>query len=156
MVVSTETRNWWTKPRAVILALAAAFALIVMLAANIDEIEEWLGASEPVPPSLSLRIGKVTRIDRNNVTAVLSYDKSGAARLHACRFWMDVGDLQTAGELPEFDIPRGPSGRQLPVIFGLGVVRAQHAKAATVTMSCDTVSSAAVTLDLRETVADKP
>jgi len=156
MAEALETRNWWTKPQAVLPTLAVAFAVVVPLAVDIDEVEEWLGASEPVPLSLSLQIGKVTRIDRNNVVAVLSYNKVGSARLRNCRFWMDAGDLQTPGEIPEFKIARGSSAKDLNVAFGLGVIRAQLAPDATITLSCDKASSAAVPLNLRDVMADKP
>jgi hypothetical protein len=155
MAEALHTQNWWTKPQGVLLTLAVALALVLALAINIDEIEDWFGATEPAPVSLSLHLGKVTRIDHNSIAVALSYNKSGSARLKNCKFWMDAGELQTPGEIAEFKLARGDVAKELPVTFRLGVLRAQISPDATLTLSCDKASSAAMPLDLR-TIADKP
>lgn len=156
MAEALQTQHWWTKPQGVLLTLAVALALVLALAINIDEIEDWFGATEPAPVSLSLQLGKVARVDRNNIVVALSYNKLGSARLQNCKFWMDAGELQTSGEIPEFKLARGEVAKALPVTFRLGVLRAQISPDVTVTLSCDKASSAAVTLSVRDVASDKP
>src|ERR1700743_3993340 len=104
MAEAIGAQNRWTKPQTVFALLAVSLALIFTLAANIDEIEDWLGATDPVPPSLTLKLGTAARTDRNNIVVALSYSKIGAARLQACRFWMDAGDLSLPGGIPAFKL----------------------------------------------------
>jgi hypothetical protein len=156
MAEALQSQKWWTRPQAVLVTLAVTLALVLALAINIDEIEDWFGATERVPVSLSLQLGKVTRVDRNNIAVALSYNKLGSARLQNCKFWMDAGELQTSGEMPEFKLARGDVAKALPVTFRLGVLRAQLSPDVTVTLSCDKASSAAATLSVRDVAADKP
>ena len=123
MTEAIGEQSWWTKPQAVFAMLAGSLALIVTLAANIDEIEDLFVKTDEVPLSLTLKFGDAARIDRNNLTVSLSYSKIGSAHLQGCRFWMDAGDLRLPGAIPEFTLARGPSAKDQTIGFGLGVQR---------------------------------
>ena len=155
MAEAIGAQRWWTKPQAVFAMLAVSLAFILALASNIDEVEDLFGATDPVPLSLTLKLGNAARTDRNNIVVSLSYSKIGSAHLLGCKFWMDAGDLQLPGEIPEFKLAHGPSAKELSVAFGLGVLRAQKFPDVTITLSCDKASSAAVPLNVQALAAGK-
>jgi len=138
--------------------LAAALVVVITLAANIETVKKWLGASEPAPEplSVSLHVRRVTRIDIHSVTAELSYKKVGADALEDCKFWMDAGTLQLGGKVPTFTLGRGPSAKDLNVVFDLGILRAQLSPTVSIMMSCDEASSEPVRLDVRNIATSHP
>jgi hypothetical protein len=135
----------WAKPAAVLVAVAAFLALVTALAANTDTIEGWLGLRDNAPDSVSFQIGKFVRLDDTHVVVAISYKKVGPSPLHDCKFWMDSGQLQLFGEVPELQMPTGPSNKDLQIPFRLGARWAHDFPDASLTLSCD---KAAVTMPL--------
>jgi hypothetical protein len=149
MAEAVERPYAWVRPVAVVVAIVAFLAFVTALAADVDLIEDWLGVRDGTPVSVSLQIGKVVRPDGSGVVVTISYKKLGPRRLRDCKFWMDTGQLQLAGETPLFDVPRGPSTRDLQVPFRVGALWANDFPDATVTLSCDKTSSLAMPVSLK-------
>lgn len=146
----------WTKPILVLAGIAAFLASMTAVAANIDEIEDWLGVRDATPVSLSLQAGKLTRPNDDGVIASLSYEKAGPVALHDCKFWMDTGRLQVLGATPNFEMPAGPSSKALRVSFQVSQPWALDFPNASVMLECDKASSAAVPLSLNDLPVGKP
>jgi hypothetical protein len=151
-------QSWWIRPQVVFLTLAIALVVVMTLAANIETVRGWLGASDtmPAPRMLTLQVGKMTRIDMHSVTAELSYKKVGADALEDCRFWMDAGTLQLPAKIPTFTLARGSSDKDLTTVFDLGVLRAKLSPTVSIMMSCDAASSEPVRLDVRKIATSQP
>lgn len=144
----------WAKPAGVLVAVAAFLALVTALAANTDAIEGWLGLHDNAPDSVSLQIGKLERLDDTHVVVAISYKKVGPTPLHDCKFWMDTGQLQLIGEVPEQQMPAGPSNKDLQIPFRLGALWAHDFPDASLTLSCDK-ASVSVPLNLRNVPVSK-
>jgi hypothetical protein len=154
MAEALEKQYSWTKPIAVLVAVAALLAVVTAFAANTDAIKGWLGLRDNTPVSVSLQIGKLVRLDNTHVVVAISYKKVGPAALHDCKFWMDTGQLQLFGDVPELQMPTGPSSRDLQVPFRLGDLWAHDFPDASLTLSCDK-ASVAVPLNLRNVPVSK-
>jgi hypothetical protein len=155
MAEIVEYRSW-TRPIVVFAAIVTFLASMTAFAANIDDIEEWLGLRDKTPVSLSLQVGKLTRPNDNGVVASLSYKKAGSAALHDCKFWVDTGRLQLLGKTPDFELAAGTWSKELQVSFQVTQPWALDFPKASVTLVCDKASSAIVPLNLNDLPVGKP
>ena len=156
MAEAMEKQSAWIRPLAVLVAAGTLLALVTALAADTDTIEGWLGLRDNTPVSLSLQIGKLVRLDDTHIVVAISYKKIGPAPLQGCKFWMDTGQLQLFGEVPELQMPTGPSNKDLQIPFRLGARWAHDFPDASLTLSCDKASSAATHLNVGNLPAGKP
>jgi hypothetical protein len=154
MAEAVEKQYSWAKPAAVLVAVVALLTLVTALAANTDAIEGWLGLRDNAPDSVSFQIGKLVRLDNTHVVVAISYKKVGPTALHDCKLWMDTGQLQLFGEVPELQMPTGPSNKDLQIPFRLGALWAHDFPDASLTLSCDK-ASASVPLNLRNVPISK-
>src|ERR1700744_1829943 len=155
MAEAVEKPYPWIKPVAIFAGLAAFLAFVTALAADVDTIEDWLGGRDDAPVCVTLRIGKAIPTDNTGIVVAISYNKIGPRRLRNCKFWMDTGQLQLAGETPLFDLPRGPSAKDLQVPFRVGAIWANDFPDGSVTLSCDKASSLATPVNLKNLPAGK-
>jgi hypothetical protein len=146
----------WTKPIVVLVTVAVLLASMTTFAADIDDIEDWLGLRDATPVSLSLQVGELARPNDDGVIASLSYEKAGPVALHKCKFWMDTGRLQVLGEASNFEIAAGPSSKTLQVSFQVSQPWALDFPNASVMLECDKASSATVALNLKNLPVGKP
>ena len=156
MAEAVEPQYPWAKPAAILVGLAAFLALVTALAADVDTIEEWFGVRDDTPVTVTLQIGKAVRTDNTGIVVAISYNKLGPHRLHNCKFWIDTGQLQLEGQTPLFDMPRGPSTKELQVPFRVGAIWANDFPDGSITLACDKVSSRAMPVNLKNLPPSKP
>jgi hypothetical protein len=115
--------RWWSKPKALVVAIGAALAFVVAFVANLGTVAGWFGLGTEPPLRIVLETSDPTVVHNFDATRFdwwfqVTLNKTGKGVLHDCKFTFWLGGRQYDTNLPHaFTIPEGNFSNTQTVMF---------------------------------------